>query len=211
MYTENKTLHVPVIDNGLVPRLCFHRNPTPWTARLLWYAICNMLWVERMRYVMQIRYGSRECNMRIHYGPRECDMRIRYGPRESDMRYTNTLWAVRISDTRIGYALWVIAKWLSATILNQEQAWSKLTVTWQWQLMVLQLISYCVLATILTSYMQVIACHILGCLVQRPCEREGKTFPLSYGPGTTLTVALWIGRWNALSASLQLGTQTYAT
>ena len=139
-------------------------------------------------------------------GKRYANTRIRCGLCECDMRYANTLWAARI-----GYALWVIAKWLSATILNQEQAWSKLTVTWQWQLMVLQLISYCVLATILTSYMQVRACHILGCLVQRPCEREGKTFPLSYGPGTTLTVALWIGRWNALSASLQLGTQTYAT
>ena len=211
MYTEGKTLHVPVIDNGLIPRLCFHRNPTPWTARLLWYAICNMLWVERMRYVMQIRYGSRECNMR-------------YANTlwAAWMWYANTLWAARkryaIYEYAMGRAnirytnrLRAMSNCKVAFCHHTEPRASKLTVTWQWQLMVLQLISYCVLATILTSYMQVIACHILGCLVQRPCEREGKTFPLSYGPGTTLTVALWIGRWNAISASLQLGTQTYAT
>jgi len=67
MYTEGKTLHVPV-DNGLVPRLCFDMNPTPWTARLLQYAICKA--VVRMRYAMW-----------IHYGPRAW------------MRYANTLWA----------------------------------------------------------------------------------------------------------------------
>ena len=45
---EGRDIARPRPDNGLVPRLCFDRNPTPWIARLLWYAIRNMLRVARM-------------------------------------------------------------------------------------------------------------------------------------------------------------------
>jgi len=86
MYTEGKTLHVPVIDNGLVPRLCFDRNPTQWTARLWWYAKCNTLWVAREYYM--------RCEDVIGRANAICDMRICNELRDSDMWYTSNLRAI---------------------------------------------------------------------------------------------------------------------
>jgi len=104
------------VDNGLVPRLCFDRNPTPWTARLLWYAICATRYEcdTRCEYVtdranaISICDANRLCSARKRCATCEYTTgranairgtQIRYGPRECNMRCANT-----ICDTRIGYA-----------------------------------------------------------------------------------------------------------
>jgi len=100
MYTEGKTLHVPVIVHKarILYILRIRYAPREYYKR---YA--NTLWAAQMRYAntirdTRIRRANTISDMPIRYGSRECDMRIRYGPREHDSRYANT-----IRDTRIRY------------------------------------------------------------------------------------------------------------